>query len=336
MRIFIGLLVGMLIFTHISCVSNKKYEELRKVSNQNRVASDSLLSILEDKRHLEYDLQRASANAQQTNEELATAQERFSNLDRNYQDLLRRYDEIIFQNQSLLSNSSQEKQNLTEELGQKQRELDQKARELRRLEDNLTALQASLADQQQQLDNPPPPPPVEDNSQLYEQQLTALQAELAKRDQTLQTLRTKINQALLGFSNTDLSVSEANGKIYVSLSQNLLFASNSSKIDWKGKTAIKKLAEVLQRNPDIQVTVEGHTDSDGSANRNWDLSVDRATSVVKVLTGYGVDPNRITAAGRGLHHPIASNGSAAGKAQNRRTEIILEPRLDELYKIINK
>jgi len=149
-------------------------------------------------------------------------------------------------------------------------------------------------------------------------------------------LRSKVNQALLGFTDADLSVSERNGKIYVSLSQNLLFATNSDNIDWKGKKAIRSLADVLKQNPDINITVEGHTDPDGSPAKNWDLSVRRATAVVKILTETNVNAERITASGRSFYYPIASNATAAGKAKNRRTEIILSPRLDQLYKIINE
>ena len=140
----------------------------------------------------------------------------------------------------------------------------------------------------------------------------------------------------MGFTDSDLTISEKNGKIYVSLSQNLLFASGSDKIDWKGKKAIIQVAQVLNSNQDILVNVEGHTDSDGNPNSNWDLSVRRATAVVKVLTGQGVDAKRVTASGRAFYDPIAPNNSAANKAKNRRTEIILSPKLDLLYDIINQ
>jgi len=335
MRIFTGLLISFYILflsSFMGCVSTEKFKDLQADNNRNQMVSDSLKAVIDENRNQEYELLRAKNNLKEYSIQLDNTEQRYKNLDKSYKNLLERYDEVLFQNQALLANSSEEKQTLTEELGQKQRELDQKARELDRLEYNLKNLEASLANKQEQLNQPKD----EDLSSLYDQQLGQLQKMLAEKENTLRNLRSRINQALLGFSAADLSVSEANGRIYVSLSQNLLFASNSASIDWKGKTALQKLAEVLQRNPDIEITVEGHTDSDGSAEKNWDLSVNRATAVVKVLTGYGVDPKQIIASGRSLFYPIASNRSPEGKALNRRTEIILSPKLDELYQIINQ
>ena len=335
MRLFTGLLLSfymLFLASFMGCVSTEKFKDLQADNNRNQLMSDSLKAVIDGNRHQEYELLRAKNNLKEYSIQLDNTEQRYNNLDKSYKNLLERYDEVLFQNQALLANSSEEKQTLTEELGQKQRELDQKARELDRLEYNLKNLETNLNSKQQQLNDAN----NNDQSAQYDQQLGELQKMLADKENTLRTLRSRINKALLGFSAADLSVSEANGRIYVSLSQNLLFASNSASIDWKGKTAIKKLAEVLQRNPDIEIAVEGHTDSDGSAEKNWDLSVSRATAVVKVLTGYGVNPKQITASGRSLFYPIASNRTAAGKAQNRRTEIILSPKLDELYQIINQ
>jgi len=141
-------------------------------------------------------------------------------------------------------------------------------------------------------------------------------------------------KALTGFQASDLSVAERDGKIYVSLSQDLLFASGSDQIDVKGKDAISKLAGALKGNKDFLINVEGHTDAQGSVDKNWDLSVRRATSVVKILTGAGLDPKVITASGRALYDPLSENESAEGRAKNRRTEIILAPRLNELYQLV--
>ncbi|MBK7870628.1 MAG: OmpA family protein [Saprospiraceae bacterium] len=152
----------------------------------------------------------------------------------------------------------------------------------------------------------------------------------------IQNLRTTVSGALTGFSDTDLTVEEKNGRLYVSLSQELLFRSGSDNVESKGRQALKQLADVLKKNPEIDITVEGHTDDVGNAASNWDLSVMRATSVVKVLTTYGIEPERVTASGRGLYAPIASNATATGKAQNRRTEIILSPKLDQLYQLLDR
>lgn len=158
---------------------------------------------------------------------------------------------------------------------------------------------------------------------------------IADKEARLRTIRDRFNQALLGFSEADLAC-EKNGKVYVSLSQNLLFASGSKTINNQGKQAIAQLATVLKANKDINITVEGHTDTDGEAAFNWDLSVGRATTVVKELAINGVAAERIIAAGRGEFYPIATNDTAAGKAQNRRTEIILTPKLEGLYELIGE
>jgi len=229
--------------------------------------------------------------------------------------LQQRYDRIIQLNEQLLETSSSEKKELTEQLAQKQEQLYQKEQELRIKEENINNLQANLTQR--------------------EQRVQELEAAIAEKEAVLEAVRNKVNQALLGFSDADLSVTEKDGKIYVSLSQNLLFRSGSKTINSQGRNAISKLAEVLKQNPDIQITVEGHTDTDGDADFNWDLSVQRATSVIKELTDSGVDPKRIIASGRGEYFPVAPNTTSDGKAQNRRTEIILTPNLDALYEIIN-
>ena len=138
----------------------------------------------------------------------------------------------------------------------------------------------------------------------------------------------------VAFLASDLTVEEKDGKIYVSMSQNLLFASGSNKLDQKGKDALAKLATVLSANPNIEILVEEHTATDGTPEFNWDLSVTRATAVVKELTSHGLEPKRVTAAGRAFYVPVDSNDTDQGKTRNRRTEIILAPKYDQLYKLL--
>ncbi len=306
-----------------SCVPTKKYNDLSKRSDLYRKETDSLNRIVDQNRYLEYDVKRLEAQLKKTEEENLSLSERFQALGQNNQDLLYRFDQMVAQNQALLATTSGEKQTLIDSLSAKQIALDQRERELRRIEEDLKQKEATFNESSGKFSE-------------YEQKVQNLTALLEAQQSKLNALRLKINQALHGFADTDLTVSEKKGKIYVSLSQNLLFASGSDNIDWKGKKAIIQLAEVLNANPDIDINVEGHTDSDGSASQNWDLSVRRATSVVKVLTGQNVDSKRITASGRALYDPIASNSTTAEKAKNRRTEIILSPKLDELYEIINQ
>lgn len=162
---------------------------------------------------------------------------------------------------------------------------------------------------------------------------------LRAQTDAMSALRKKVSDALVGVRAEDLTITERDGKIYVSLSEKLLFASGSAKVDPKGKEALGKLANVLRSNADINVVVEGHTDSirvkSSRYADNWDLSTARAVSIVRLLTDtYSVPPTRVEASGRGQHQPIADNTTADGRARNRRTEIILVPRLDELFDMI--
>ena len=168
-----------------------------------------------------------------------------------------------------------------------------------------------------------------------------LQATMQRQRQAQQELLSKITQALVGFDNNELTAEiRADGKVYVSLSEKLLFKSGKYDVDPKGKEALKKLSEVLVKQPDIDIVVEGHTDNvplrkTHSLADNYDLSVMRATSIVRLLTDdYGVDPKQVTAAGRGEFFPIATNTTDEGKQANRRTEIILSPKISEIYRIL--
>lgn len=173
-----------------------------------------------------------------------------------------------------------------------------------------------------------------------EQKLKELQSILAKQDSITNALNSIVKNALMGFKSDELSVEMKNGKVYVSMTDKLLFKSGSSSVEEKGKEAIKKLAEVLNRNQDIGITIEGHTDNvpirTNLYKDNWDLSVARATNIVRMLNeDFSVDPTRLTASGKGENFPVASNETPEGRAKNRRTEIILAPKLDELFKLIN-
>ena len=173
-----------------------------------------------------------------------------------------------------------------------------------------------------------------------EARVAELERIIDEKNQAVAQLRKKISDALFNFAESDLSVEVKNGKVYVSLAEKLLFQSGSRTVDPKGVEALKTLAGVLKTQPDIHILVEGHTDNVpvGGSNPyrkdNWDLSVLRATSIVNILTEQGVDPGQVTAAGHGEHAPVASNDTAADRALNRRTEIILTPELDELLQIL--
>jgi chemotaxis protein MotB len=175
---------------------------------------------------------------------------------------------------------------------------------------------------------------------LLDQQarLEHLQALMDKQKKAIEQIRKKMTDALVGFKSNELTVSIKNGKVYVSLSENLLFPSGSAVVNPKGKDALGKLAQVLNVNNDITVDIEGHTDSipiHGKYQDNWDLSLARSASIVRILTtDYRVDPTRVIASGHSQYDPVQPNSSSEGRAQNRRTDIILSPKLDELYRLL--
>lgn len=174
-----------------------------------------------------------------------------------------------------------------------------------------------------------------------EARLREMQAVIARQDSITNHLNSVLRDALLSFKNDELSVEIKNGKVYVSMSDKLLFKSGSASVEAKGKEAIDTLASVLQKNPDIDILIEGHTDNvpihTAKYQDNWDLSAARATSIVRLLADqHGIDETRLTAAGRGQFQPRASNDTPEGRAQNRRTEIILSPKLDELMNLLGK
>ena len=176
--------------------------------------------------------------------------------------------------------------------------------------------------------------------QKREARLKEVEEILRKRDEATNALKNKLQKALLGFQQSGLTVDIRNGKVYVSLTDKLLFGSGSIVIDEKGKLALQELATVLKTQPEINISVEGHTDNQrvvnlGQIKDNWDLSVLRATSVVRFLTeGEKIENSRITATGKGEYQPIEQGSTPDIRSRNRRIEIVLSPKLDELYNLI--
>ena len=168
--------------------------------------------------------------------------------------------------------------------------------------------------------------------------LTQMRERLNKQREAIEALRKKMTDALVNFKPEELSVSVKGGKVYVSLQESLLFPSGSAVVNPKGKEALGTLAQVLNLNPEINVLIEGHTDSipmKGRFEDNWALSVGRSTAIVRILTDtYKVDPLRVTASGKSKYEPVDTNETPEGRARNRRTEIILSPKLDELMKLL--
>ncbi|MEO9210130.1 MAG: OmpA family protein [Ginsengibacter sp.] len=175
--------------------------------------------------------------------------------------------------------------------------------------------------------------------QRQQQRFQSLQSLLAAQKAASDALKNKMAEALKGFNSSELTVYQKEGKVYVSLSENLLFPSGSAVVNPKGVDALSKLAEVLNTNTDVSVNIEGHTDSIPIKIKfqdNWDLSTARANSIVRILVNdYKVDPKRVVSSGHSFYEPISDNSTPEGRAKNRRTEIILSPKLEEMYQLLS-
>ncbi len=206
--------------------------------------------------------------------------------------------------------------------------------QLLKKQDELKGLETRLNQQKADLDN------LNTELKKRETRVNELEDILKRKDQAAADLRKKLSDALFNFENKGLTITQKNGKVYVSLDESLLFASGKTNVEAKGVEALKNVAKVLEQNEDINVMVEGHTDDvpmkgAGEIKDNWDLSVMRATSVTKImLTNAKIDPKRITSAGRGEFFPLDSTKTPEARKKNRRTEIILTPKLDELLKVL--
>jgi len=237
--------------------------------------------------------------------ELTALQHKYSNLDESYEAL-------SAQSSKKLAEQSQKNQELLAKLEEKEKTL---AAESLRLEKLLAELNQR-------------------SSQIEE-----LQNLINAKEMQMQQLKDAISNALHNFEGKGLTVEHKNGKIYVSMENKLLFNSGSWSVGTEGKKAVQQLAGVLSENPDINVLIEGHTDDDpyngNTITDNWDLSVKRATAIVRILESNRVNPKQITAAGRSEFIPVETNETIEGKAKNRRIEIILTPNLDEISKILN-
>ncbi len=304
-----------------ACVSSKKYDGLAQEKEFFEREYHALKEVEAERDKCEQENRFLNAQLRQNTRQLEELTIRARQLEKDYADLSERYERLLNQNQRVLTTASYEKRSLEEALAAKEAELDEKER-------RLEALEYTLQQREQYLSQ------LQANQGEWERKVQELEALVQAKEAQMQRLRESIAASLLDLSAADLTVEERDGQLHLSLSQNLLFKKGSHKLDWKGKKALIQLAEVLKNHPDIDIVVEGHTDDIGNAALNWDLSVKRATSVVKVLTSYGVDPRRVTAAGRAFFDPVAPNDSEANRARNRRTEIILSPKLEQVYQLI--
>ncbi len=295
-----------------SCVSKKIYNDLENkfsdLKKENRTISDENEALTKTKNQLEVDgvalksdLQKAKSDFDKLKSDHAAAQNKLKVLQDSYA--------------ALEKNSSDA--------------LESNMKKNRELLEQLDAKGKALALEQEQLSK-------------SAKQLKELEDLIASKEAIMKKLKETLSKALNGFEGKGLTVEQKNGKVYVSMENKLLFNSGSWAVSSEGKKAVVEVSKVLGDNPDISVLIEGHTDDDGFKGSgpiadNWDLSTKRATAIVAILSeNKAMNKENITAAGRGEFSPLASNTTPEGKAKNRRIEIILSPRLDEISKMLNE
>jgi chemotaxis protein MotB len=307
----------VVVFTLNSCVSKKVYQELEIKYNKLRSSNSELLkekdNLLEVKNGLTDDLEKLQISYDQLVAENQIADNELESLRTKYKNLDESYNVLSSQSSKKLADQAKKNQQLLLELETKEQKM---ALESARLEE----LQKELNSRSEQIDE--------------------LQALIDAKEAQMQQLKNAISNALHNFEGKGLTVVHKNGKIYVSMENKLLFNSGSWAVGSEGKKAVEQLATVLSNNSDINVLIEGHTDNDpykgNTVLDNWDLSVKRATAIVRILKNKGVNPTQITAAGRSEFVPVGTNKTKEGKAKNRRIEIILAPNLDQISKLLNE
>jgi len=319
MKRIYSILTLSLLFT--SCVPLKKYQDLEENYNKSQSEQTSFKSSSID---YENKLKEADTQVNLLKENvdiLSSDKEKLSN---EYNSLQVEYDKIGELNKELESKYATLQSNGSTESSNLIKDLEGTRIELQRKEDRLNELEKELNARSKVLDQ-------------KEQRIKELEDIISAKDESTRLLKEKIAQALLGFKDKGLTVEERNGKIYVSMEAKLLFASGKTDVAAEGRSALIDLAKVLETQTDIDILVEGHTDSDALKGAkfphdNWELSVLRATSVTKIMLGNSnMEPKSITAGGRSQFHPK----DPTDKSKNRRIEIIITPDLNELFELIS-
>lgn len=316
-----------------SCVPSRQYEELKAKQEKCETERESLTNgnrtLTAENEELTADLVQLTKLMEQVKKDTASDGKYYRKVEAKYKALDKLNQELTDRLSRSRNEGDRENRELLEALRETQLDLQRREDDLRELERELDAKEKRLNDLQGELEK-------------REARVKELESIIAEKDAAVRALKDRIAAALTGFADKGLTVEQRNGKIYVSLEAKLLFPSGSTVVNAEGKKALLDLAAVIKNEKDITILVEGHTDTDpfngsGAIKDNWDLSVMRATSVVKIMTmDGGMDNTMLTAAGRGEFIPVADNSTAEGKAKNRRIEIILTPNLDKLFEIINE
>ncbi|HEX7412052.1 MAG TPA: OmpA family protein [Bacteroidales bacterium] len=309
-RLFRLFILASLSVSLFSCVPTKKYNDLANRCKEESSRLNGKVDVLTTQNNEQsVELLRLRKDIEGLREDTARMGTSLRQVTRSYDELSKNLD---LNKEQLAGNRTETEKLLTE---------------LKKTQDDLLTREDRLRQLESELD-------------LKSKRLLELQTILAKKDSVVQALRKTVTDALLGFEGKGLTINVKNGKVYVSLEESLLFASGKYDVSTQGSDALKKLAKVLEKNAEINVVIEGHTDNvpfngTGQIKDNWDLSVMRATAIVKIITNNSkVDPKRLMAAGRSEYSPVDAANTKEARSKNRRTEIILTPKLDELFQII--
>ncbi|MEH6658709.1 OmpA/MotB family protein [Leeuwenhoekiella marinoflava] len=301
-----------------SCVSAKVYKDLEArfadLKAKNQDLNHDLSTSERLRRQYEEQAAKLEKDLASTTAERDDLQRKYAAAQANLKNLQDSYDALEANSSKALAENSQKNRELLSELDEKQAALAAEQTRLEKMQRDLT-----------------------ERSRRVEE----LESMIAAKDAKMRALKDAISKALVDFEGNGLTVEQRDGKVYVSLENKLLFDSGSWTVGTKGRQAVNQLGSVLAQNPEIAVLIEGHTDNvpyggNGPLKDNWDLSTKRATAIVEILNQNSqIDPKNLTAAGRGEFAPVAPNTTPEGKAKNRRIEVILTPKLDEVTKLLN-
>jgi chemotaxis protein MotB len=309
-------------FVTVSCVPMKKYKD---VVEKAKVCEEELIAYKEKAIHFENKSNDLETSYHLIKEEVEKIKKDTVAISDKIRSLTIQYQKMVDQNQQLEKRLEADRAIVAKSAGKMQADMDAKNLELQRKQEVLTELEDELKQKQLLLAE-------------REKRVNELEEMMQRKDESVRLLKNKVSDALLGYKNRGLTVLERNGKIYVSLDAKLLFKTGSTLVEPEGRKAILDLTKVLENEKELEIIVEGHTDSDKMSSsihpkNNWELSVLRATSVVDIMTSnMQVNPTILMAAGRSEFHPIDLND----KAKNRRIEIIISPNLNPLFELISK
>ena len=304
-----------------SCVSKKIYQDLENkyadLKKENNTLSDENTALKTDKNQLETDKNKLQTELDKVKAERDKLAADYAATKKNLDNLKSSYAALEKDSNDALDANIKKNRELLAQLEAKEKALAAEQERLNKLKKDLEASSSRLAD---------------------------LEKMIADKEALMNKLKETLSKSLKAFEGKGLTVENRNGKVYVSMENKLLFESGSWTVGAEGKKAVKLVGDVLGQNPDISVLIEGHTDNDkitgtigGGVESNWDLSTKRATAIVNILSeNKAIDKRNLTAAGRGEYAPLMSNETAEGKAKNRRIEIILTPKLDEISKMLNE